>query len=226
MEIPEPHLLELSEHTDFDYALAHKVLEFGAKSRYATFYKHQAATGRTVWLDNSAHELKEPLKLKDILKAAKMINATHIVPFEVRDDARQTWHHIQEAKETIKKKGLPYKIIGSWQGHKKELWHLLKHCDEVALPFDRPRTICVDRSNSKFFHYFGYRSLDEIRRLTPKSIDTSMPIRAALYGIDLTTRERRPRTDLLDFTAKLSDQTLNQVVANIKLMREAAKDER
>jgi len=42
LEIPSMHLEEISKHTDFDFALAHVILDQGKDSRYVKFYRKQA----------------------------------------------------------------------------------------------------------------------------------------------------------------------------------------
>jgi len=220
MEIPYHHLEELSKLCDFDFALGQVVLDQGPKSKYVKFYKKQSEKGRQVWLDNGWHELRKCLPDNQLLEAAKLIGATHIVAPETRNNAHFTLYQIFSLWNRIKEAGYSYKVVGCWQGHRKEMFRLLDHCDEVALPFDRPRRVYLkNKEESGLFHYFGFRSLDELRILPPKSLDTSMPIRAALYGIDLQDRERRPKTPLLDFTIKLTKEQVSQTIRNIFLVR-------
>lgn len=219
MEIPYAHLEELSKWCEFDFALSQIVLDQGPKSKYVKFYRKQSEKGREVWLDNGYHELKKCLTPRELCQAAKMVNATHIVAPETRDDPRETYFQIMSMKSKITLNNLPWKLVGCWQGHKKDMFNLLQICDEVALPFDRPRRVYLTPEESIKFHYFGFRSLDELRVLPPKSLDTSMPIRAAIYGIDLKARERRPRTPLLDFSIKLTTEQIDQTILNIHLVK-------
>jgi hypothetical protein len=225
MEIPFAHLEELSQYTDFDFALAHLVLKEGPNSFYVKFYREQSRKGRTVWMDNSWHELGRALPLPDLLKAAKMIEATHIVAPEEKNNPTTTMLHVLECVNTIRKKGLPYKVVGTWWGFKKDLERLQNVCDEVALPFRKPRTLFLTPQTSKLFHYFGMRSLDEIKLYPPKSIDTSLPIRAAMLGIDLKHRERRPKTPPLNLKAELTAQQIRLVVSTLQWMRQASGSE-
>lgn len=229
MEIPKPHLHELSKFTDYDFALTHKVLE---DEEYATFYKGQSNAGREVWLDNSFHELGYALPMEEILRAAAIIAPTHIVAPEVQNDARATEILVHNTINHIKEKGLPYKIIGTWWGYKKDIRRLEELVDVVALPFRKPRSQFVKGNRIKAdnnpcsldYHYFGFKSLDELRRFPPASLDSSICIKAAMYGIDLRHRERRPNTPLLDYDKDvLSDAQLDVVVTNIALLHESCK---
>jgi hypothetical protein len=226
MEVPEPHLNELSAYTDFDFALAHKALQYGPDSLYSKFYRKQADSGRIVWLDNSFHELERSLTPSELITAIAYIQPTHIVAPETYNNPQETYAQIVQFKELLKTKKLDHiKVVGSWQGYGKDLVTLLELCDEVALPWRRPRIQHVNINTSKEFHYFGFKNLDELRIHPPKSLDTSIPIRAAFYGIDLTTRERRPQTPLLDFDLKLTLAQLEQTVKNIELLRRATRNE-
>jgi len=225
LEIPTQHLEELSAHCDYDFCIAHLLLATGPKSNYTKFYKKQVENGREVWMDNGFHELGHSLPLDDLFKAAKMIHPTHFVAVEEAKDPVKTHHHVLQAAEMIAKKGLPYKLVGAWQGSQKALDRLEEVCDVVALPFRRPRHTILTPLNSHHYHFFGIRTLDELRRTPPRSIDTSAPIKYALYGVDMETRERRLRTPPLSYDTTLSSSILERVISNISLMRAAARKE-
>jgi len=223
MEIPIAHLEELTPHCDYDFCLAHLLLDYGPHHKYTKFYRKQVENGREVWMDNGFHELGYSLPLSKLLEAAKMIHPTHFVAAEVAKDPTTTYHHVLQAAEEIAKKKLPYKLVGAWQGSNSALERLEKVCDVVALPFRRPRHTILDSSNSHRYHFFGIRTLDELRRTPPRSIDTSAPIKYALFGVDMETRERRLRTPPLSYDLILSPNHLIQTVRNIEIMRKAAR---
>lgn len=233
MEVPYAHLRLFASLTDFDFAIAPTVLEKGQKSIYVKWLQKQADKGREVWLDNGWFELKRSLSQDQLIKAAKMIHATHIVAPEVLNDSEQTLFHIMELKDYILRNDLNIKVVGSWQGFLKDLITLKTICNEVAMPRDRQRhryvynmKTEVEAQSSKLpsqsFHYFGFTNLDELRLRPPKSLDTGMPIKAAMEGIDLSIRERRPKVRPLDFTVKLSKPVLDLAIKNTKLIKEAS----
>jgi hypothetical protein len=219
LEIPIPHLEELSELTEFDYALAHEVLKHGSLSRYTKFYRDQSRKGRAVWIDNGVNELGVPLNIGDILKAAKMVEATHVVAPDFLHKPDLTKRGVISMQWEIHRLKLPYKLIGVWQGFKKDLRELNNLCDVVALPYRKLRDKYMDGDDSSRYHYLGFRTLDELRRFPPQSLDTSLPIRAAIYGINLEERERRPSTPLLDITKELSSHELVKAKENILLVK-------
>jgi len=105
------------------------------------------------------------------------------------------------------------------------LTHLQEICDVVALPWRKHRIRFMTYPECTDFHYFGFKTLDEIRRFPPRSIDTSIPLKAAVFGIDLTKRERRPRMDLLEYDATLTKKQIDKTIENIYLLKEAAKSQ-
>ncbi|MGW8177351.1 MAG: hypothetical protein ACWGQW_00920 [bacterium] len=221
MEIPTRHLQELSKHTDFDFCLAHLLLRGGA-TIYTKFYRRQVEDGREVWMDNSFHELGKSLGLSELIRAARMIWPTHIVAEETFNDPVKTFHQISQMLLQRSHFGWDCKVVGTWQGYKKDLERLNEVCDVVALPFRRPRQRVVDGISSRKYHYFGFRTLDEIRRRPPRSLDTSAPLKYAYYGQDLERRERRLSTPPLDFNLRLTDDQLEQTVKNINILKRAA----
>lgn len=223
MEIPTIHLEALSEYTDFDFCLAHLILEQEKNSDYVRFYRTQREKGREVWMDNSFYELGFSLTTDELLKAARIVNPTHLVAFEAIKDPWTTFQHVMDMVTYVKRNELPYKVVGTWQGSQRALDQLDEVCDVVALPYKRPRQIVLNNDNKGKYHFFGFRTLDELHRHPPRSIDTSAPIKYALVGEDMKTRERRLRSDLLNYKIELTDKQLEDVVNNIQLMREAAK---
>jgi hypothetical protein len=225
MEIPTHHLDHISEHTDFDYALCHEVFKSGPDGAYTKFYRKQAREGREVWLDNGVNELGTPMDIDDIIRAGELIEATHLIAPDYFHDGAQTLTKIYQMKERLAKHSVPFKLIGVWQGEKKDLRRTVRECDVTSLPYRklRDKYMSLDEFASTDFHYLGFRTLDELRRYPPKSIDTSMPIRAAVHGIDLQSRDRRPRTEPLNIQMRLSERELEASINNIKLLREAGE---
>lgn len=228
MEIPFAHLEELSEVCDFDFALAHLILELGPEHPYTKFYKKQSERGREVWLDNSTHEKSKSCTPEEILKAAEMIGATHVVAPEVRNDWITTERLVITFVELVHQKNLPYKVVGTCHGGTKALKRLLQIVDKVAMPFDlsylRDRISLIAPRDK--IHYFGFRSAKELLLTPPDSIDTSIPIRAALWGVNLFGTERRPKLPPLDFTIRLSAkqvETVKKIVTYLKCLPEQQK---
>ena len=75
MEIPTTALPDLNCFTDLDFALAHHIL---ADPADVDFYASRQA-GRTLILDNSMHELGEPMSHRKLLEAVTLCKADYLV---------------------------------------------------------------------------------------------------------------------------------------------------
>ena len=113
--------------------------------------------------------------------------------------------------------------IGIWRGEKRHLQLMHDAVDIVSLPFYEPgRTLYIAKDRSREYHYYEFCNLDELRRMPPRSIHTSVPITAAIVGVDLRQRERRPRClSPFSYDLRLSDSQLELAVSNVKAIKEA-----
>jgi len=113
--------------------------------------------------------------------------------------------------------------VGIWRGERRHLKLMSEACDIVALPYyEYGRMSYVPDGESHKYHLYEFCSLDELRRYPIRSIHTSVPITAALVGIDLRTRERRPkRLPPFTYDLRLSDAQLDLAVQNTLAIREA-----
>lgn len=215
LEIPLNHWDTFSPLSDFGYALAHLVLEH---KDYAKRYRE--FKGKLV-LDNGFNELHEDIGIDALLKACDLVEPTHITALEAFD-SQENIKNVLRTKEEFTKRHLPYKIIGCYRGGRKDLELLMQICDVVALPYDDYREKPLSWFPSSSFHFFGMKNLDELRRHPPMSLDTSVPIRAAMVGIDLSLRERRPRgIPLFDKKLELTKEQVALAIHNIKAVKEA-----
>jgi hypothetical protein len=168
---------------------------------------------REVWYfcDN----LASPLENIDLAEA---FQADYIVPPFVPNDPRGNNFKLNYLLNFKPKQ----KVVGVLWAFKKELMELELDCALVALPWERPRTLLIPKGDSVNYHYLGFRNLDELRTNPPRSITTDMPLRAAVHGISLELRERRPSLPPFE-EDKISDSQLEQTVANIALLRKASR---
>lgn len=113
--------------------------------------------------------------------------------------------------------------IGIWRGERRHLKLMAEACDIVALPYyEYGRMGYVTPETSHQYHLYEFCSLDELRRYPVRSIHTSVPITAALLGIDLRGRERRPkRLPHFSYGLVLNDAQLELAVSNVMAIREA-----
>lgn len=213
LEIPIRYYDIFEPYCDFHYALAQMVLE---DNDYAKLYRSKQGE---IWLDNGFNELRRDIGIDSLLRACDAIGPTHVTALEALDP-QENLHNVIKTVEEFGKRGLPFKIVGCFRGGKKELATLMKICDLVALPYDDYRERPLKWHSASNFHFFGFKNLDEVRRHKPKSLDTSVPIRAAQVGIDLKFRERRP-SKIPDFDryATLTKEQLELAILNIKAIK-------
>lgn len=112
--------------------------------------------------------------------------------------------------------------IAMWVGEKRHLKLLEKTVDIVALPWWRPRSVYVTPEASNRYHYYGFCNLDELRRFPVRSLSTSVPITAAMIGIDIRDRERRPKNlPKFSYDLKLNNAQIDLAISNIQAIKEA-----
>ena len=215
LEIPLNHWHTFSKYCDFHYALA----DFALNNKdYAERYKKLKGEK---WLDNSFNELRENIGIDKLLKAAELVEPTHITALEAFN-AQENIKNVIKTKEEFSKRGLSYKLIGCYRGGRKDLELLFELCDVVALPYVDFREKPLSWVDSSLVHYFGFKNLDELRRHPPMSLDTSVPIRAAMIGIDLKLRDRRPRgLPMFDKNLLLTKEQVALALHNINAIKEA-----
>ena len=128
-------------------------------------------------------------------------------------------HLIEVARTTIPPGVLKIAIC---QGTYNHMEQLKDYVDIIALPNTVARSIYVTKETAHQFHFYELCNLDELRRYPIRSLNTSMHITAAMVGIDLTRRERRPKK-LPTFRqdTKLTEAQLELAIENAKAIREA-----
>lgn len=139
-EVPKALFEESNQFNDYDYCLVHMCEK---DSEYTQFYVDQAKKGRTVFLDNSVFELGEAVTPEFLLKWAEIIKPTHIIPPDVLHNGPETITNLVKFIDTMKQKGLNYKVIGVAQGKTQDEFidcfgEMLqnKDVDVVAIPYD------------------------------------------------------------------------------------------
>lgn len=110
-----------------------------------------------------------------------------------------------------------------WTGEKRHLKLLQEAVDVVALPyFEMGRMQHVKDQDTSQYHLYEFCNLDELRRYPVRSINTSVPFTAALLGIDLRLRERRPRNlPEFHYDLRLNEVQLELAYNNVIAIKEA-----
>lgn len=204
---------------DYDFCLAHKVLE---DPRYATFYRESE---KLKFLDNSCNELREPLSLTEIGKAASIVDPTFIVAPDYLRDSKRTLEGLIEAKELFGIAKVFPVIQGSTKEEVKDLAESIRSMgfNWVAVPYDilGNRSMDINKlgrlrmgvvellriEGFKWIHLLGLNSLREVASYQDKpevqTLDTGAPISNGLRG------KRFGRDKLLDKKAPTWDRMHN-----------------
>ena len=200
LEIPLRYWDEFSSYSDYHYALTHEVL---SNKSYARQYRNLRGE---VWLDNSFNELKKTVSLPELLKACQEIGPTHLVLPEAEEPILNI-QLVDEAVKTLDKEGIKLKTVAAWRGGVAELEDLETLVDIVALPYDEPRGWLLSQIHPlkwSRYHFFGFNTLSEVNYFKPRSIDTSTPIRLALFGRDIDFEFTRPTLPYYDPKIKMT----------------------
>ena len=241
MEIPKPHLSELSALTDVDFALAHEVLE---DAHYAKFYKEQRAQGRRVVLDNSMHELgTKALTVPELLEAAKKIDPSCVIAPDRLGDAKFTFESFEQLRKDPKLNWDPAIVIqGTTYEDRIKLFNGVRSFTQtMCLPYREPRLkwmtelIIGSPAYVKFppyLHLLGMQDgqeLVEFNKLVRQygypsnnvTVDTAKPIKWAMKGKKIDSLETLHGGGLLDHKAKMNDVQQALTLYNICVMRKA-----
>lgn len=105
-EAPKVWMDEVSKYTDFEYALAHLILQ---DREYVQYFRRRLTDGRSIILDNSAFELLEPLSHEEVLEARDIILREN---FERRDKVRVIAPDVLGNRELTVLKAAQFRSIG------------------------------------------------------------------------------------------------------------------
>lgn len=135
-EAPIALLTEVSERTDYDYALVHL---FEKYPEYYSFFKKSLKSGREVILDNSIFELGSSFDMKEFYKYVKELSPTYYIIPDVLEDYRGTIENLHKWMENYQIS--ESKSIGVVQGRTydelvKCYEEIEKYCDMIAISFD------------------------------------------------------------------------------------------
>lgn len=121
--------------------------------------------------------------------------------------------------------------VSLWIGDRSHLKLLKEIADVVALhwkaeaaggPAIGHRSGVIAAEEAHLFHAYEFCNLDELRRMPYRSLHTSVPITAALLGIDLRLRDRRPKNlPPFSYGLTLNDAQLEVAYNNCVAIKEA-----
>lgn len=197
MEIPIVHLEHLSPLLDFDFAIAHRVLNNGI---YRDFYAKQAESGRHVILDNGFHELGKPVDVRTLARAAELCKASIVIAPDSLDDYNLTWNSMTLCLEQMDPQRLAGAVVGDTRLERATLvdMYFEKKVGTICFPYRRDRVSWLEELYQDDFdfsaqnvHFLGMRSFEEcilLQAMHPEAtFDTSKPLKWAYRSARMDT---------------------------------------
>lgn len=207
----------LTPTLDFDFALAHLVLEH---KDYAEHYAESAKRGRIVLLDNSMHENGHSLSVVELAEACKRIEPSFVIAPDRIGDMKFTYEGFKALRDELPRRFLRTKLAICIQGESHEQRCALfeataKHASMICFPFREPRLHWFEQLASSipqyvrwppYLHLLGISSLEELVRWNSRldalqwprhrtSVDSNKPLRFAYNGTRMSeTLELRGAT--------------------------------
>ena len=246
LECPTECLRDIQPLADFEWILAHKVLQ---DKEYAEYYRDST---RMKVLDNSVNELLTPVSFRDIEKAQAIVNSDYIVSPDWLGDGKKTFDYFKDFIDNLGASSL--KALPVLQGGSVAecLSYARKYLElevvNIAIPYDLTciRTdslekmaisrmaIVTDLLRSKSFrwiHLLGLTSLFELEVYrgwpdTTISLDTGSPIANGLankkYGVDELLGKSIPTFEVMEEDMKavdIAEADFSLVYYNIAYLR-------
>jgi len=219
---------------DFDWVLAHKVLE---DETYAEWYRK---SGNLKFVDNSVNELSMPLSVEQMKEAFDKVNGTYVVAPDFLGDSGKTLEAYRECVKILP----PEKIAKVVQGRSfVEAWECFQAYPAgiICIPYD----LCSSRNEPPWLmglrralfisnipkdqgyliHLLGYTSLDEFfwyhGNPMVATIDTGIPVMLGLEGKDILDPLESKSTPTFNRMEKLEldQKAWVRIVLNIALLR-------
>jgi len=216
---------------DFDWILAHKVLE---DEGYAKFYKE---SDKPRFIDNSVNEIGEPVSIEDMKKVWGVLGGGYIVAPDWIGDATKTVEAYGKCVEEFGEEN----VVGVLQGgtFQEALGCLNVFRGMVAVPYDigskkkdppwlmalRRILVVSNIPSDRYIHLLGFTSIDELWWYTNRpnvvSIDTGIPILLGLQGLDILDPlegKEEPTYNRMD-KLELTQDGWTAICRNIALLR-------
>lgn len=205
VEAPLCLLPQTDPYTDFDFALAHRVLEDPA---YAAHFRNRRSY-RELILDNSFHELRHPVSISELLDAAELTEATYII---APDKSYESAWSIEQYQELVRRRDSRHFVRDPTKARRPSLYKigvvLSAHTSAeraaflaatagaamLCLPYNQPRFAWYTEHFPAFqrIHLLGASEPAELfawqqyTQCCHISVDTSKPVKHGLLGKKLS----------------------------------------
>lgn len=235
MEIPIPHLKELSPLCDMDFALAHLILD---NKEYSTFYREQAQS-REVILDNSFHELGVPLSPIELQRAARLVNPCVVVAPDKLGQPSWNWKQYEDTAKLLSEFPVGIVVSGNDKAERNAYTSaaLSRGCRWFFWPFKEDRYTWLQELWPMFkrygvrHHFLGVSSLHEIKAVRIflqeheyhiGSYDTGKPIKWGAKRERFTEHMPLRGGGYLDLKNPISEGEMEATLYNIAFLRRFA----
>ena len=226
--------------SDFDFILAHKVLE---DEKYLEYYKNSDNLPKFV--DNSVNEQGTPLSIEELKEAFEKVGGTYLVAPDYLGNAGKTINAYRECKSIFAKEEIPLeRLVGVVQG--ETFGDAIECLNEfrsgvICIPYDlcsqktdppwlmglrRALFIAhIPRNQDFLIHLLGFNSLDELfwyqNDPVVTSIDTGVPVLLGLEGLDILDPLESKEVPTFNRMEKidLNQQGWTGIIRNIALLR-------
>jgi hypothetical protein len=192
MEIPVTHMIELSRLTDFDFAIAHRIVE---DEKYRNAFTDQREAGRMIFLDNGFHERGNGADPKILLQAQFLIAADVVISPDRIDDPDFTKEYITWSLDHFGSRTAGV-IVGEHLSERMDILdtYLELHIPYICFPYRRARQVWIEEFDKHRpgwetyvkVHFLGMQTLEEAvmcaTRFPDGTFDTSKPIKWAYQG--------------------------------------------
>lgn len=221
-EVPHAHLEDFSDLQDFHLALSVHCY----KTKYQSFYLNQALLGnKPIWLDNSFNETGKP---DDPLTLSKYLHQLCADKVFCPDSMDWNKYDLAKAFNDMIRFTSYDNIIVVVKNEEERDWLASIGARHFAIPFRyRLHKTYNELSWCKDYHFLGMNRIDEIQTLKPPTMDTSMPIRMALYNLTLSKwiirgQPRYWHKDMPDYySLVLTSEQIDLARNNILRLKEA-----
>ena len=235
LEMPTGMLELVSPLTDFDFALTHLIL---ADEEYRKYYKE---AGNFLILDNSVNEVGTPTTIRELEEAASYVDPDVICPPDFLLDADKTLDALEDAVDVFEKE----KLLPILQGDNYNVaidcaWEIKKMgFSKIAIPYsitkDRKADKREDMAEARYniintihvlfdwVHLLGVTTLNELGSYgdapNVSTLDTGLPITAALKGYGLADNELHPKNEKLEYDSDITPAACSLAFYNIAYLR-------
>lgn len=176
-EIPIKHLEDFDDLQDFHFALSFLFVN----TKYKNYHRTKSLEGKkAVWIDNSWNETGEADDPVTMSRLYREIMADKVF---APDDMRWDKYQLASAFQVMTKYIPANDIIVVVKSPEEQKWLSRRGATNFAIPFRYRMTKSYKELEwCKNYHFLGMNTIEEIKTLKPPSLDTSFPIRMAIYG--------------------------------------------